>query len=171
MSIFLRIRKEPWTNRRDRAGYIISAIFICAEYQRLGIHYREHRILAISFWIKLMFIFVEIGLVIAFGVLQYYDRYNPAGIIEWVISLVYIFYVWSYIIDFLPATKTRSYEDRFPDPHPKIRAQDDEMAMNTQANGNMMGGPVYSSGGGQGSTQDTYLNYHPQQNEAAGRNF
>lgn len=45
-------------------GYIISAIFICAEYQRLGIHYREHRILRISFWIKLAFIIVEIALAI-----------------------------------------------------------------------------------------------------------
>lgn len=159
------------TDYPNRAGYIISAIFICAEYQRLGIHYREHRILAMSFWIKLMFIFVEIGLVIAFGVLQYKNHYNPAAYIEWIISLIYIFYVWSYIIDFLPATKTRAYEDRFPDPHPKIRAQDDEMAINTQANGNMMGGPVYSSGGGHGSTQDTYLNYQPQQSQPASRNF
>lgn len=45
-------------------GYIISAIFICAEYQRLGIHYREHRILRTSFWFKLAFIFVEVGLVV-----------------------------------------------------------------------------------------------------------
>lgn len=37
-------------------GYIVSAIFICWEYQRLGIHYREHSILRISFWVKLAFI-------------------------------------------------------------------------------------------------------------------
>ena len=49
-------------------GYIISAIFICAEYQRLGIHWKEHRILAVSFWVKLAFIFLEGGLAIAFGV-------------------------------------------------------------------------------------------------------
>lgn len=46
------------------AGYIISAIFICAEYQRLGIHFREHRVLRASFWLKLAFIFVELGLAI-----------------------------------------------------------------------------------------------------------
>lgn len=27
------------------AGYVISVIFICAEYQRLGIHFRQHRVL------------------------------------------------------------------------------------------------------------------------------
>ncbi|KAF7846061.1 hypothetical protein BT93_L5335 [Corymbia citriodora subsp. variegata] len=46
------------------AGYIISAIFVCAEYQRLGIHFRQYRVLRASFWIKLAFIFVEIALVI-----------------------------------------------------------------------------------------------------------
>lgn len=46
-------------------GYIISAIFICAEYQRLGIHFREHRVLRASFWLKLAFIFVEIALAVS----------------------------------------------------------------------------------------------------------
>lgn len=43
----------------NRAGYIISAIFVCAEYQRLGIHFRQHRVLRRSFWLKLVFILVE----------------------------------------------------------------------------------------------------------------
>lgn len=42
-----------------RAGYVISAIFVCAEYQRLGVHFRQHRVLRVSFWIKLGFILVE----------------------------------------------------------------------------------------------------------------
>jgi len=45
-------------------GYVVSAIVVCAEYQRLGIHYREYRILRISFWIKLMFIIIEVALAI-----------------------------------------------------------------------------------------------------------
>lgn len=45
-------------------GYIISAIFACAEYQRLGIHFRQYRILRMSFWIKLFFILTEIALAI-----------------------------------------------------------------------------------------------------------
>jgi len=128
------------------AGYIISAIFICAEYQRLGIHWREYSVLRISFWIKLCFIFIEVALAISFGVLEYQGHYNKSAILEWTISLIYIFYVWSFVIDFLPAVRTRHIEDRFP----PIRRNDDEMAMRTQAEGNMLGGPVYSRGGHNG---------------------
>lgn len=126
-------------------AYIISAIFICAEYQRLGIHFRQYSVLRSSFWIKLVFIIVEICLAIAFGVSEYYKRWNLSIVFEWVISLIYIFYIFSFIIDFLPATRTRHAEDRFGLPH--VRADDDEMAMRTQADGNMMGGPVYTNGG------------------------
>jgi len=77
------------------AGYIVSAIFICAEYQRLGMHFREHRILRISFWVKLCFIIIELALAIAFGVTEYKGIYNVSGVLEWVVSLIYIFYVWS----------------------------------------------------------------------------
>ncbi|KAH6710834.1 Frag1/DRAM/Sfk1 family-domain-containing protein [Leptodontidium sp. MPI-SDFR-AT-0119] len=82
------------------------------EYQRLGIHYRQHRILRLSFWIKLTFIFVELGLAIAFGVLGHQKRYNPAAVCEWVISLIYTFYVWSYAIDFIPAIRTKHYASK-----------------------------------------------------------
>ena len=133
------------------AGYIVSAIFICAEYQRLGIHYRDQRILAASFWIKLAFIFVEIALVVAFGVMSYQHHYNRAAVLEWVISLVYIFYQWSFIIDFLPATRTKNKSDRYL---PPVKRGDDEMAMNTEAGGNMMGGPVYTSGGTNGTAAE-----------------
>jgi len=75
------------------AGYIVSAIFICAEYQRLGIHFREYRHLRLSFWTKLAFIFVELGLAIGFGVEDKKKQYNRAAILEWTISLIYIFYV------------------------------------------------------------------------------
>lgn len=108
-------------------------------------HWREHRILRASFWIKLAFIFVEAALAIAFGVMQRRDsQINTAAVLEWVVSLIYIFYVWSFIVDFLPATRTRNKQDRFG---PPIRASDDEMAMNTQMHGNNMGGPVYTAGG------------------------
>jgi len=49
---------------KQSVGYIISAIFITAEYQRLGIYFREHKHLRASFWIKLAFIFIEVALVI-----------------------------------------------------------------------------------------------------------
>jgi hypothetical protein len=46
-----------------------------------------------SFWIKLAFIIVEVGLAIAFGVLGDKGNKTDAAIVEWIISLIYIFYV------------------------------------------------------------------------------
>jgi hypothetical protein len=143
---------------------VISAIFICAEYQRLGIHYREYRILRISFWLKLAFILIEVALAIVFAVTQYYKHYNVSAIFEWIISLVYIFYVWSFIIDFLPATQTRRKEDRFP----PVRRGDDPEAGRTQVIGSASGGPVYSNGGHSG-VASSYRSQQPMAQPA--RNF
>ena len=62
-----------------------------------------------SFWIKLAFIFVELGLAIAFGVLGDRRRYNSAALVEWTIALIYTFYVWSFAIDFIPAVRTKHF--------------------------------------------------------------
>lgn len=62
-----------------------------------------------------------------------------------------------FIIDFLPATHTKHKEDRFP----PVRRQDDEMAMNTQEQGNMTGGPVYSNGGYRHGDADSYGSQQP----------
>lgn len=93
-------------------GYIISAIFVCWEYQRLGIHYRQHSILRISFWIKLAFILLEVVLAIAFGVLGNQKKWNAAAVMEWIISFIFFFYVLSYFIDFLPALRTKHHQSR-----------------------------------------------------------
>ena len=95
------------------AGYIISAIFLCAEYQRLGAKNREERVLAISFWIKLAFILVEIALAVVFGVCNKMAR-NVAAIVEWVIALIFTFWVLSFLVDLLPAvTRRRSSKNRY----------------------------------------------------------
>lgn len=91
-------------------GYIVSAIFICWEYQRLGIRYREHSVLRISFWVKLAFILLEIVLCIAFGVLQTQKKRNPAAIMEWIIAFFFCFYVLSFFIDFLPAIRGKHHQ-------------------------------------------------------------
>lgn len=75
-------------------------------------HHRQHRVLRISFWIKLAFIIVELALAIAFGVLSDKRNYNRAAIVEWVIALIYAFYVWSFAIDFLPAVRTNHYASK-----------------------------------------------------------
>ena len=85
-------------------GYVVSAIFLCAEYQRLGIKYRQHRVLRISFWVKLTFVLVELALAVVFGVCNTKAR-NVSAVTEWVISLVFTFWVLSFLIDLLPAVR------------------------------------------------------------------
>jgi len=118
-------------------GYILTAIFICAEYQRLGIHYREHRILRMSFWFKLAFILVSIALAGAFGTLSHYEHYNPAAIVEWVIALVYAFFVMSFALDFLPAVNSKG----------RVTGEtEDEKAMRESAVAPGNGGQRYNGG-------------------------
>ena len=89
------------------AGYVISAIFICAEYQRLGIHFREHSILRFSFWVKLAFILFEIALAIVFGTTSFTKRKNFAAVFEWIIALVFTFYVLTFFVDLVPAARSK----------------------------------------------------------------
>lgn len=89
----------------------MSAIAICIEYQRLGVHHR-HNVLRASFWIKIAFIIIELALAIAFGVFNQKESYNKAAILEWIISLVYTFYVWSFFVDFIPAVRSKHHQSR-----------------------------------------------------------
>lgn len=90
-------------------GYVISAIFLCAEYQRLGIHYRQHRVLALSFWIKLAFIFIEVILAIVFACMSFTKHYNVAAVFEWLVSFIFTFYVLSFVVDLWPSVRTKSH--------------------------------------------------------------
>jgi Frag1/DRAM/Sfk1 family len=91
------------------AGYVLSAIFTCAEYQRLGIHYRDHRVLRASFWVKLAFILVEVGLAIVFGYLTFRGNRNVAAVVEWAISFIFTGYIISFFVDLLPSVRTKSH--------------------------------------------------------------
>jgi len=93
-------------------GYIVSAIFICWEYQRLGIHYREKSVLRYSFWIKLAFIIIELALAIAFGVCGKKHMWNAGATLEWVVAFIFFFYVLSFFIDFMPAVRTKHHQSR-----------------------------------------------------------
>lgn len=75
------------------AGYIISAILICAEYLRLGLFYRsQHRVLFASFVMKLTFIIVEIALAIAFGVTgKHKNQRNASAVLEWGMSSLFLY--------------------------------------------------------------------------------
>lgn len=68
LSIFDTV-KHPHIHRGMLAvfivGYLLTAMFTCAEYQRLGIHQRQERILRASFWIKLAWVIVFVALAIS----------------------------------------------------------------------------------------------------------
>jgi hypothetical protein len=90
-------------------GYLISAILICTEYQRLGIKYRHHRILRISFWVKLVFILVEVVLAIAFASTMFGSHQNAAAAIEWTIAFVFTFYILTFVLDLLPSMQSAGH--------------------------------------------------------------
>ncbi|KAJ4328011.1 hypothetical protein N0V84_001541 [Fusarium piperis] len=94
-------------------GYLISAVFICCEYQRLGKKYREHRMLRLSFWVKLIFILVEFALIVAFGVLGRLRERDAAAVLEWIISFIFTFYAVSFVIDLYPAVRTKNPDARY----------------------------------------------------------
>ncbi|KAF4120179.1 Frag1/DRAM/Sfk1 family [Geosmithia morbida] len=94
-------------------GFIISAIFVCWEYQRLGSKYPEYPLLRVSFFIKLVFIFIEASLVIAFGVLTLVDDLVHAAYLEWTISFLFGFYALSFTVDLWPARRTKEHIKRF----------------------------------------------------------
>ncbi|KAI4103685.1 MAG: hypothetical protein L6R37_003691 [Teloschistes peruensis] len=88
------------------AGYVISAISICAEYQRLGVHFRQYRILRASFWMKLFFILTEFCLAVVFVGTSFTDGHkNIAAVFEWIIALIFTFYVLTFFVDLLPASR------------------------------------------------------------------
>jgi len=88
------------------AGYLLCAICICYQSQRLGIEFRQFRILRVSFWTKLVVIVVEICLCIAFGATLYKHAENAAAILEWSIAFIFTFFILSFLPDLLPAIHT-----------------------------------------------------------------
>lgn len=94
-------------------GYVLSAILIAAEYGLLRSRNRTENVLGLSFWIKCVFIIVEIALAVAFGILNTTGKHpNVAAILEWTIALIFTILPLSFVIDLLPAAK-KGYAHRF----------------------------------------------------------
>ena len=90
-------------------GYLLSAIFICWEYQRLRIRNRHYSVLSVSFWIKVTFFVVEFGLAAAFlGTAATKRHRTAAAYLEWIIAFIFTAYVWSFAVDLWPAVRTKS---------------------------------------------------------------
>ncbi|KAI0024363.1 hypothetical protein F4780DRAFT_796208 [Xylariomycetidae sp. FL0641] len=145
------------------AGYLISAVFICWEYQRLGKKYRQHRVLRASFWVKLIFILVELCLAIAFAVANFRDAWNVAAILEWTVSFIFSFYIFSFMIDLYPAVATRNGRVASWTLRPMSSAQMTEEAMRERNNepplsayGAGAGGYVGADGYGVSAPRNTH---------------
>ena len=85
-------------------GYIIAACCMAVERKVLSTHYPTNKILRHSFRLKLFFIFAEILLVIICGVAMYEGEWRVSVVAEWIIGLLFTFYMWSCAIDFLTTT-------------------------------------------------------------------
>jgi len=131
------------------AGYVLSAVFICAEYQRLGVHFRQHAVLRLSFWIKLAFILIEVGLAVAFGVCSKQKKYNAAAVLEWAVAFIFTFYVFSFFIDLLPAVHTKHSKTKFGDSAHETQMQMEQNDGYSREEGSRTG--LYSSHGGLGA--------------------
>jgi len=95
--------------------YVFCAVCTCLEHWRLGVHFPQYRILRVSFWMKLVFIFMQVFLAVVFGLLNRIEQWDGAAVIEWIVSLVYSIWVVSFIIDFLPsATSSHHDVDGYP---------------------------------------------------------
>ncbi|KAL5598863.1 hypothetical protein BROUX41_003816 [Berkeleyomyces rouxiae] len=94
-------------------GFIFSAVFACWEFHSLRRYYTEEPLLRVSFWVKFVFIIVEGSLAITFGVLARQDEYDAAAVLEWIIAIIFTFYVFSYVMDLWPAVHTKKPEMRY----------------------------------------------------------
>ena len=92
---------------------------------------------------------MEAGLAIAFGVLGDRGHYNSAAVVEWIIALIYTFYVWSFAIDFLPVV---IYKDGFGNKYESGETEV-EMATNMEQEARARGYP-----GGAAQEQHAYSN-------------
>ncbi|GBF61786.1 hypothetical protein TMEN_4303 [Trichophyton mentagrophytes] len=93
-----------------RGGYLLSALFICLEYLRLGVEYKEHKIIFMSFLVKVFFILIELALAIAYKVLGKRRRTrDTAAVLEWVVAFIFALYVLSFVVDLFPAVKSNDH--------------------------------------------------------------
>jgi len=158
-------------------GFILSAVFLCAEYQRLGIHYREHRILRISFWVKLAFILVELVLAAVFVGTSFTHNRNVAAVFEWIVALVFTFYVLSFLLDLLPSVRSKNHQPQGwrhnSDPEKANNSGGTHVPLGADSQGpNAETGDVVPNGGYRGTAMTNgHANgsAHPSQHHGLGR--
>lgn len=59
---------------------------------------------------KLGFIVIELAIVVVFAAAGYTGHSNIAAILEWTIAFIFTLYLFSFLIDLIPAVKTRAQD-------------------------------------------------------------
>ena len=72
------------------------------------------RTLRISLYVKLFLVTIVITFVTVFGVAYWCGNYNLSVIAEWIVGLVFTFYMWSFIIDFFAVVESDEKSDKVP---------------------------------------------------------
>jgi hypothetical protein len=78
----------------------------------LDAEHREHRVLRLSFWIKLVFVMVELALAACFIGTTFTRHYDIGAVFEWVIAFIFSLYIFSFAIDLYPAVHTKPQRRR-----------------------------------------------------------
>jgi hypothetical protein len=82
-------------------GYLLSAAFLCAERRSLRKNINEHILLSVAFYIKVLFIVLQVAA--GCGFIVCFARYNDAaGVLEWIIASLSSLYALAILIDLLP---------------------------------------------------------------------
>jgi hypothetical protein len=90
-------------------GYLVAAVFLCAERRSLGKRISLHRLLSLAFYLKILFIVLEIGA--GCGFIVSFERYNnAAAILEWIIAFLFVVLGSSFLIDLLHDPPTKEHE-------------------------------------------------------------
>ena len=88
----------------------------------------------------------------AFGTTEDKEKYNVSAVLEWVVALVYILFVASFAMDFIPAVHSK--HNRFP----TVQSRDREMGMANNTNASVSGGPVFTDARAPGPRVPVYTN-------------
>jgi len=56
-----------------------------------------------------VFIIVEVALAIVFAATAWHNHENVAAVVEWIIALIFTFYVLSFILDLWPSVRSKTH--------------------------------------------------------------